>query len=328
MPALECDGRRIEIREGETVLEALLREGRPVPNACRAGACQSCLVRATEGAPPATAQAGLKETLKAQGFFLSCVARLQEPLSITLLVGPPEVRARVAGVEELSASVLRVRLTPLAPFLYESGQFVTLVREDGLARSYSLASLPDEETLELHVRLIPGGRMSGWLSGWEAEGSELAVRGPAGECFYTPGRPEQPLLLVGTGTGLAPLYGILRTALRAGHRGPIHLFHGTATPAGGYLVDELLELGARHANFAYHRCVLEGDGTEGVEVGALDRIVAERLPSLRGHRAYLCGDPGLVATLRRKVFLAGAAMAEIHADAFVPAVASPDPQPA
>ena len=43
-------------------------------------------------------------------------------------------------------------------------------------------------------------------------GTKAQIRGPAGECFYVPGRPNQPLLLVGVGTGLSPLYGVLREA--------------------------------------------------------------------------------------------------------------------
>ena len=69
--------------------------------------------------------------------------------------------------------------------------------------------------------------MSGWLGTEARPGEAVRLQGPVGECFYVPGQPEQPLLLAGTGTGLAPLYGIVRDALAAGPHRP-HL----AVPRG------------------------------------------------------------------------------------------------
>src|SRR5205085_691623 len=136
---------------------------------------------------------------------------------------------------------------------------------DGLVRSYSLASLhsppglPAGDTLlELHVRKVTGGQMSKWLHDDVAVGEPLELRGPSGDCFYVAGRPVQPILLIGTGTGLAPLYAIARDALRHGHTGPIRLYHGGLDPSGLYHVDELRRLAATHSNFEYVPCVMNG----------------------------------------------------------------------
>ena len=88
--------------------------------------------------------------------------------------------------------------------------------QDGLARSYSIASLLTDDSLELHVRVLPEGRMSQWLASTARVGHADGDPGPSGDCFYTAGREDQPLLLAGTGTGLAPLFGIARDALRQG----------------------------------------------------------------------------------------------------------------
>ena len=117
----------------------------------------------------------------------------------------------------------RLRLRPEGSFDYQPGQYVQLRRPDGLARSYSLASLPREGWLELHVRRVTDGRMSSWIFDELHVGGRLELRGPFGDCHYEPGRPEQPLLLAGLGTGLAPLYGIARDALESGHTGPVQL---------------------------------------------------------------------------------------------------------
>jgi NAD(P)H-flavin reductase len=230
--------------------------------------------------------------------------------------GGLEVAATITALERLTDTVMRARLRPATPLEYRSGQYITLRRDDGLARSYSLASLPDEGALELHIRRAPQGRMSGWLFDEAREGEAVSLRGPAGDCFYTTGNPEQPLLLAGTGTGLAPLAGICRDALKQGHHGPIHLYHGALRPEGLYLADELRHLMSMHGNVQYKPVVLEG---EGFTNGALDKVIAEDHPKLNGWRGFVCGDPTIVKMLKKELFLAGMGSREIFADAFVEA---------
>lgn len=331
MPTLRCQGRLVDVRPGEVALDALLRAGVAIASSCRAGACQSCLVRVTEGAPAAKAQAGLKDTLRAQGYVLAC----QTVVDADLAVEPPGAelsrgRGTVSSVEPLAAEIAKVSIRLERPLGHRAGQFVNVVRSDGLVRSYSIASpssVGDE--IELHVRRHPNGQMSEWLASPEAVGAPLELGGPHGGCFYVPGRPDDPLLLVGAGTGLAPLWGVLQDALAGGHRGPIRLYHGARSPAGLYLGDQLAALARKTPTLEVRRAVLESGPIEGpamdVEVGAVDRLALEAHPSLSGFRVYLCGDPTLVNGLRRKVFLAGARLGDIHADAFVmaPAAAAP-----
>ncbi|MBJ6764857.1 2Fe-2S iron-sulfur cluster binding domain-containing protein [Myxococcaceae bacterium JPH2] len=303
----------------ETVLDGLLRQGVTVPHACRAGACQSCMMRGVAGSVPSAAQVGLKDTLKARSYFLACMCKLPEGTGLEV-AGAQDLRvpARLTALERLTTDVLRVRLEPEATLDYRAGQYVTLLRADGLARSYSLASLPREKHLELHVRLVPGGTLSGWLAREARLGEQVALQGPAGECFYVPGNPEAPLLLAGTGTGLAPLYGIARDALEQGHTGPLFLFHGAREPGGLYLVETLRELAARHPNFRYRPNVLCGGGA-GVEEGSIEALLPTVLPKRpQGWRAYLCGNVEGVLSLRKKLFLAGFSLKDIHADAFLP----------
>lgn len=309
----------------ESVLDGLLRQGVAVPHACMAGVCQSCLMRAANGAVPEKAQVGLKDTLKARNYFLACSCRPEGELEVAS-GGADELRvsARLESLEPLSEDVLRVRLRPQGAFEYRTGQYLTLLRADGLARSYSVASLPHEGLLELHVRLLPGGAMSTWLRSEARPGDEVRLQGPAGECFYLPGRPEQPLLLAGTGTGLAPLYGIVRDALAEGHTGPIWLFHGAREPRGLYLVEELRRLATQHPNLQYRPSVLEGRLGEGLHVGPLDALIRAECPKPVGWRAFLCGDPALVSSLRKKLFLAGLSLKDIHADAFLPSASRPE----
>jgi NAD(P)H-flavin reductase len=266
---------------------------------------------ADPGIVPEVAQTGLKDTWKAGGYFLACQYRPDTDI----VVGPVGNDARLAAVitelARLSESVLRVRLKPAGEFEYRAGQFVTIFRSDGLARSYSVASLPTEGMLELHVRVLPDGRMSRWLADESPLGVEVQVQGPSGDCFYVGGRDDQPLLLAGTGTGLAPLLGVARDALRQGHRAPIHLVHGAANSRGLYHHDLLAGLSADHQNLSVWQTTLEADGP-------LDMAVLGRFPSLAGYRVFLCGNPTMVQSLQKRAYLTGAAMDDIHADAFLP----------
>ena len=322
MAQLTWAGRCLTVAPGQTVLDTLLAAGEPVSFSCKTGVCGSCLLQATSGDVPARAQQGLKSAWCEQGYFLACVCEPETDLAVSPAGEGVSVRGRIERVGRLAADVLSVHLVADGAFTFRAGQYLTLRRADGLARSYSIASLPAEGMIELHVRQIPQGRMSGWLAGAVPDGEPVDLIGPSGECFYSRGREDQPLLLVGTGTGLAPLWGILREALEQGHRGPIHLLHGAVRPEGLYLRDELRALAARYAQVEYVASVLE-EGPDSLDAvtGRLDRLLQARLPDLTGWRVFLCGDPGIVQSLRKQVFLTGASIRDIHADAFLPSSA-------
>jgi CDP-4-dehydro-6-deoxyglucose reductase, E3 len=300
------------------VLDCLLRHGVDVPHSCKSGVCHSCLMLAGEGELPAKAQNGLKDTLRARRYFLACVCQPESELHVYLAGDELRVPATIQSIDDVGGSVLRVRLKADRSLEHRAGQYLTLLRADGLGRSYSIASLANEEQIELHVRLIPGGAMSGWLKTDARVGERVSLQGPSGDCFYVAGNPAERLLLAGTGTGLAPLYGIVKDALSQGHRGPITLYHGVRTREGAYFTRELLELTRAHPNLAVHLCVLDGEVPDGALAGALDAVVLQREKDLAAARVYLCGDPTLVQGLRRKLFLAGAASKKIYADAFIP----------
>lgn len=319
MPGITYAGNFYPLHEGESVLDGLLRNGVPASHACKAGSCGSCMMRADEGSVPAKAQAGLKASWKAQGYFLACVCRPESDLSVRPVGTDVRLGATLTELTSLSADVMQVVLRCDSDLKFRAGQYVTVIREGGLARSYSIANLPGEREIRLHVRKIAGGSMSTWLHETARPGDRVSVIGPSGECFYVPGNSEQPLLLAGTGTGLAPLYGILRDALEHGHRGPIHLFHGAVHRGGLYLTEELRSLAAKHPHFEYTPALLKGEEEEGVSVGSIDDVVLKRLPKLHGWRGYVCGDPSIVPVLKKKLFLSGMGSREIYADAFVSA---------
>lgn len=318
MPIIRFEGQDYHCSEDETLLDSLASHGVMLPSACKAGACQTCLTRALKGKPSVVSQQGIRDTLAAQGYFLACLCKPSEDMEIGLASVSPRYSARLIRKQLLNESIICLRLEKPASFSYRAGQFVNLTRDsDGLTRSYSLASIPSDSFLELHVKRVPDGKMSNWLFDMVTVGDEISFYGPSGDCFYITDSADQPLLLAGAGTGLAPLYGILRDALEQGHSGPVHLFHASLAVPGLYLMDELRALAAACEQFHYTPCVLHGDVPEGGVQGNIVDIPSMKLGSLAGYRVFLCGDPPIVNGLRQKVFLAGASMQAIYSDPFV-----------
>ena len=270
--------------------------------------------------PPPGAQVGLKSTLASQGYFLACQARPDEDLRLLDVTPLAPLTTRLLAHDMIGEGICRLRLTPEAPFSYCPGQFVQVRHPEGALRSYSLASSLSEDFLELHVRRIEGGLVSRWLHEGVKPCDTIEIRGPSGACFYVPGSEEQPLLLAGSGTGMAPLWGIVRDAVERGHRGPIHVVQGALRADRLYLMDELDQLAARIPGVSVHACVLAEGG--GFPVEPVDRFAANLAAGLENPRAFLCGDPGLVRQMQRSLFLQGVASANILADPFVVVPAS------
>jgi ferredoxin-NADP reductase len=318
VPSIDFEGRRIERDPGETVLGALLRGGATVDYSCRNGHCLTCILRATAGEVPAEARRGVRSTLAAEGYFLPCVCVPDGDLAVDRgrdadLYG----RARIERIEPLAPFIARVLLRPATPLYYHAGQFVNVRRHDGVVRSYSLASVPRQDAeLEIHVKRTANGVMSRWLTDPAQEGATIDIQGPNGSCFYLPGNREQPLLFVGTGTGLAPLIGIVRDALGDGHSGPIWLYHGSRRPEGAYLGDALAALAARFPNLTYVPCVSGEAGPSHMRHGRADAMALADHGSLKGTRVFACGLPAMVQSVRKSAYLAGARLDDIHGDAF------------
>jgi NAD(P)H-flavin reductase/ferredoxin len=322
---ISYDDRLLETKENESVLDCLSRYGIGIPHSCRSGVCQSCLMQLAGGEMKPEAQKALKPTLQKQNLFLACQFKPTADVAVKLpdSAGLDYV-ATVTGKRMLNHNVLQLFLTTDVPFPCEPGQYLTLINGAGVARSYSIANDPARDRrIELHIRLLNGGLMSEFLR-VRVEGDKLTVRGPAGSCFYVP-EPESayPLVLAGTGTGLAPLYGIAAQALRLGHQGPVQLFHGALRDEDLYLVEELQSLGQAYPNFTYEPCVLHGESGRFYRAGNIEEYVLKALaPDRTRTRVFLCGAAELVNTLKRKTFLSGVASKHIFADPFLPSRAA------
>lgn len=213
-------GAPYECAPGETVLDALLRQKPDLAYSCKKGTCLSCILK-TDGPVPAEAQVSLRPTLAEQGYFLPCLC----PPADGMLIEPAEgdglfSEATIESVDELAPHITRVRLRPNEAFEYQAGQFINLRRDDGLTRSYSLASVPgQDDLLELHIKRLENGVMSNWAADGASASDAVEIQGPNGSCFYLEGDADSPLMMIGNGAGLAPIWAIARDALGRGHQG-------------------------------------------------------------------------------------------------------------
>jgi len=316
MPKIVFGGQSFESGTA-SVLDSLTAHGISVPSSCRSGLCQACLMRAVKGRVPRAAQNGLKSTLVSTHHFLACSCYPEEDMEVALPDQMNTLAARVTGRESLSANVLSIRLRPDRHFDYVAGQFVRLYIDETTSRPYSLASVPGlDEELELHVRRVPDGKVSGWIFDELRAGDTVKISEAMGNCIYVPGQSQQNLLLIGTGSGLAPLYCIAREALSKGHTGTIGIYHGSRNRSELYFVEQMRAIAKKHSNLRYVPCVSEGDMVPDCAWGMAPDVALVDHPDLSGWKVFLCGNADMVKAAQHKAFLAGASMRDIHADPF------------
>ena len=309
MPELHVADQCWPVTSGSNLLDALNQAGIAVPYSCRAGSCHACLVRCVQGEPADLKPEALSRVQREQGWRLACqcqvVGDLQVEVFDPMRDGMP---AQVQALDWLSPSVLRLRLTPQRPLRYRAGQHVVLWAESRIARPYSLASLPEEDRfLEFHLDCAHPGEFADAARAFKVGDALRLGELRGGALRYDPDWQDHPLWLLACGTGLGPLFGVLREALRQDHQGTIRVVHVARDEQEHYLQNELLSLAGTHPN---------------IELEFLERrqlpdfLVRMRLVSRRTH-ALVCGHPDGVEAFAKQLFLAGLGRNQLLADAFL-----------
>jgi ferredoxin-NADP reductase len=214
--------------------------------------------------------------------------------------------AVVRSIEPLNAETVAVQLACPDIGYYQAGQYLKVFIDGHTTRYYSLASAPGiDDDLLLHVRRKLEGSSGRWFHEVLQVGDTVAISAPRGVCGYQPGQPEQPLLMVSTGSGLAPYYGIVRTALQYGHRASMHLYHGVRFSKELYLVEQLQALARRYPNFHYVPCVSGEVSAEGFRAGRALDIALREVTLSSVWQVYLCGHPDMVENGWKRLIQAG-----------------------
>ena len=303
MPELCVGERRWAVPTGSNLLDALNDAGLNVPYSCRAGSCHACLVHCLAGPPLDALPEALALDKHALGWRLACQCRVVEDLQVALFDPQRDgVPAQVCALDWFG-DVLRVRLRPERAVRYQAGQHVVLWN-GSVARPYSLASLPGEEDfLEFHIDCQRPGAFCDKARGLQVGDVLRLGEFRGGALHYDPDWQDRPLWLLAAGTGLAPLWGILREAVRQGHRGEIRVLHVAGDSAGHYLAGPLQELA--------------GVTVELVMAEQMEQALAGLRLASRQTVALVCGAPGSVERFARRLFIAGVPRGQVFADVFV-----------
>lgn len=306
------------LNPNETLLECLLRHEINYPNSCQSGICQSCLMKAEEGIVHPSWQEGLPETLKIQGYFLACLAKPDTALKVATPNSTEcEMNAKILSMSFLNHNVMQIKLSVGALDNWTPGQYINFINPLNTIRSYSIANIPSKEGfIELHVKIYPEGSMGKWLTSEAKKDTEVMLRGPFGRCFYhNPDHLAFDMLLAGTGTGLAPLIAIIKTALTQNHKGRITLVHGGLTDDDIYYREELEMLSVAFPSFVYDACVLRSEAAY-PEV-SIEKRALTHLNHPKETRLYVCGPQETTNKLKKQFFLAGVPSKAILSDAFL-----------
>ena len=309
MPELRVGDRQWSVPASSNLLDALNSAGLSVPYSCRAGSCHACLVRCVAGEPLDALPEALHADKRQQGWRLACQCRVTEDLSVEIFDplrhGLP---ATVAAVEWLSPHVLRLRLEPERPLRYRAGQHLVLWTASGVARPYSLASLPGEDAhLEFHLDCRRPGAFADAARQFKVGDPVRLGELRGGALHYDADWQERPLLLLAAGTGLGPLWGLLREALRQEHQGAIRLIHMAVDGSEHYLAAALGELAREHPHLQ----------VELIEAAGFDAALAALRITSRQTVALVCGSPASVERYRKRLYIAGVPRGQVLADVFV-----------
>ena len=321
----------------QSLLDAALGASLNLPHSCKSGNCGSCRARLLQGeihypnGPPL----GLSETEAADGFVLLCQARARSDLRIETyeITTPDQARikrlpARIERALPLSHDVmgLFLRLPVAEAFQFQAGQYVDIMLPGGRRRSFSIASPPHAaRLLELHVRRVAGGEFSDRLFDQDSQNALLTIEGPLGQFAYRPraATPDAaPMLLVGGGTGLAPLLSILRHVVENGIERDMIIYWGVRSERDLYahaLLEDLAQrcpADGRPARLRYVPVLSEPSPAWRGSRGFVHAAVLKDIDDLEKYDVYAAGPPAMIAAVRSEFGRRGVAANRLFFDSF------------
>ena len=234
-------------------------------------------------------------------------------------LGTPWRAARVAHVhpETRTARTLRLAVEGWPGHLPGQHLDVRLTAEDGYTaqRSYSLSAPAAGDLVELTVQRVAGGEVSPFLVGEIEVGDMVEVRGPLGGWFVWRADQAEPVLLLGGGSGVAPLMAMLRARARAGAGGPFRLIYSVRTPDDVYYADELRATPGVDATLLYTRAAPEGSVRTPHRIDAAD-LAEHGWPAESGATSYVCGPTPFVEAVATLLTEAGHDPGRIRTERF------------
>ncbi|MCZ7565987.1 MAG: CDP-6-deoxy-delta-3,4-glucoseen reductase [Burkholderiales bacterium] len=325
-------GHVFSVPDGQTILQAALDQGFPLPYGCRDGACGSCKGKVLEGEVDRGKYhpSALSDDERAAGYALFCQARPRSDVVIEArAIGAvkdivvKKLPCRVQRIEHPTddVAILHLKLPASERLQFLAGQYIDFLLKDGVRRSFSMANAPhDDEYLQLHVRRVAGGGFTEHVFTRMKERDILRFEGPLGSFFLRDA--NKPVIFVASGTGFAPIKAILEDAFHKGSLRSMVLYWGGRRPKDLYMAELAQDWARTHATFKFVPVISEAlreDGWAG-RTGFVHRAVMEDYADLSGHQVYACGVPVMVEAARADFTHArGLPIDEFFADSFTTA---------
>ena len=318
------DGEAIEldVGAGETLATAAMRQNVPLRTDCLSGECGACIARCDSPAILAGERAVVVSAQEAaEGLVATCCAQIVADgdfqLDYPLHPSPSEpmrLRGEVTAHNRLCDTVSRIVITldDTADFRFQPGQYLRL-RPPGVrvARAFSIAStMADLPHVELLIRHLDGGQVSGWLEQGETVGARVVLQAPLGG-FAADATAARQIFIAG-GTGLAPMLSMIRD--QAADARDLLLCFGCTRAEELFYHAELQDLQDTIPGLEVRIALMEGAHGTLREGTALAVLAAEDL--VEGCACHLCGPPAMVDAARRFLRDHGVPASAIRAERF------------
>ncbi|WP_025139827.1 2Fe-2S iron-sulfur cluster-binding protein [Achromobacter sp. DH1f] len=311
------------VEEGESVLDAATRAAVKLPHECTFGGCGTCRVKLAAGTVTYDEfPMALTPEEAAQGYALACQARPQSDLSLSVpdrraFAEPRRLPAQVHRIAPLCDDVIHLTLAlpPDTPLDYAPGQYMNVLLPDGETRSFSMASAPAGNLVDFHVRRIPGGRYTDHWLGQAQAGAPLEIEAPLGVFSYHE-EDWRPMIMLATGTGIAPIKAILESLLDNDDCPPVTLYWGMRTEADLYLRQEIESWAGRLYEFNFVPVLSRAGADWPGRRGHVQQAVLQDHADLSEHAIYLCGAPAMVSEATTLLAERGASLDHVYADSF------------
>jgi len=300
----QASGNRFKVAKDEIILDGAISQGLGFPYGCQNGFCGKCKatlmegeVGYSDGIPPGLTAQEIDENM-----ILPCKCHAKTDLSIVVTelesVADIQVKTlpcKVDKIEHLNDDVAKVilKIPGSEAMQYLAGQYIDLIHPDFEPRAFSIANAPHNTgIIELHVRLISGGKFTNFVFNKMQEKSLLKIEGPKGS-FYLREDSEKPMIMIAGGTGFGPVKAMVEHAIESGSQRRIDIYWGVRSEQDLYmsLPSEWAEK-FKNINFVP---VLSrpNEGWKG-RTGYVHEAVLEDFETLTEYEVYACGPPEMV----------------------------------
>ena len=319
-------GKTFLIRPSQTILEAAISAGINIPYGCQNGSCGACKAKVINGNVVIDnyQRTVLSDVEKKDGFTLCCKALATEDLVVQTREAeiapenaPKIFPVRVESLVKLNNEVMKMllKLPGNEVLKFKAGQYIEFLMEDGSRRAFSIASSPYDDLIELHLRLIEGGKFTHHVFEEMKVKSIHKIEAPIGQFYLR--ESVKPIIFIAGGTGFAPIKSIIEDMCIKKIKRPIFLYRGVREFNNLYMHNLCLDWEKSIDEFTYIPVSEnKSEDCDYLRIGLVHKIALEDLKDLENTQVYCCGAPGLVEAAFKEFTSRGLPEEEFFADAF------------